>query len=776
MSLCGNGSGSRAIESQLVTVAGGDQNKEHALRIVVAKGNLHVRVGTTLGDDSYIGLNDLDPGTYSLAFTPTGNFYIQLTSNDGYTCLVDSVNIESSGAVTLPTPWLTADLPNIRYDQSEDVIYLACQNYAQYKIERPGNARSWAILQYVTYDGPFQNINADISIQLAVAALTGDTTMSSTIPFFKAGHVGALFRSTSAGQTITGTPAGANQFTNPIEVTGVGTSRFLNIAASGTYSGTWSIQRSVGDTSNWTTIQTGTTSATLVGFNDTFDNQIMFYRVGFESGNYTSGTLNVTMSIPSGGITGIARVTCFNSSTSVNIEVLTSFGATTATDLWSQGKWSTVNGFPTSNAFYEGRLWWFGNDAIDGSVSDAFGSYDDTILGTSAPISRSIGSGPVENICWGKGIQRLLLGGEDGEFSVRSSYLDEPLTTTDFNIKSPSSRGSAKVAALKIDSNLLFVQRGDVDTGNNQYGPRLIEMSYQGNYAIVDYASDDLSKYAPELTSIGILKIVSQRKIDTRIHCILTDGTVAICIYDPIEKLKCWVLYQTQGDVEDIIVMPGGIEDKVYYVVIRTINNQTVRCLEKWALESECVGGQINKNADCHTVIQNMSPSTTISVPHLAGATVVVWADGFDIGTKADRTQTYTLDGSGNATVPSYTNAVVGLGYTAQFQSTKLAYGASPNGTALTQVKSVDKLGLILANTHSQGIQYGPDFNSLDEMPQVEDGAAYATGTIWDSYDKEAFDFDGKWVADSRVCLQSMAPRPANILAAVISLTTSEQT
>lgn len=770
MQLQGNGSGSRAIESQQIVVLAGDQNKEHALRIIVSKGYVILRVGTALGDDSYINAVTLAPGTYSLAFTPTGNFTIELTANTGYASLVQSINIEAAGAMTIPAPWLLADLPNVRFDQSEDEVYLACSGYSQYKIERIGNARSWSIVIYFADDGPFQIINIDNSLQLNPSALSGDINLVSSNPFFKTGHVGALFRIASAGQTINANLGGANQFSNPIEVTGVGSSRFLNMSGvPSSLIATVSLQRSVGDTTDWVTIGTYANGAGITGFNDGFDNQIMFYRLGIETGNYTSGSIAVSLAIPSGGLTGIARVTGYTDNEHVQAEVLTDFGSTSPATTWSEGQWSSFNGYPTAVNFYEGRLWWFGSDTINGSVSDAYQSYDDTVTGNSAPISSNIGSGPVENIAWGLGIQRLLVGGGYREFSIRSSYLDEPLTSVDFNIKSPSTRGTAKVAPVQIDTNCVFAQRGDVDTLNNQYGVRLIQMSYQGNYAIVDYASTDLSILAPELVAIGIAKIAVQRKIDTRIHCLLADGTVAVCVYDPVESLKAWVLVTTQGAVEDVFVLPGGIEDKVYYVVNRTINGQTVRYLERWALESECVGGSINKNIDSHIVITNMVATTAISAPSLAGETCVFWADGLDQGS-------IILDAGGNGVAPvAYLNGIIGLGYTAQFKSAKLAFAAQ-QGVAISMVKSVDRVGVVMANAHSQGLQYGPSFDNLDNMPLIENGTTYPVGKIWDAYDHETFPFNGSWDPDSRVCLQAASPRPMTLLACVIGMTTSEQT
>lgn len=891
MSLTGNGTGSRAIRSQAVAVAGGDRGVEHALRVVISKGYVTLRVGTTLGDDSYINNITLSPGTYSLAFTPTTNFVIQLDANAAYASYVSSVNIEAAGPMVVPAPWALADLQNIRSDQSQDEIFLSCIGYKQYKIERIGNKRSWAVLLYRSDDGPFQLINTDLSILMAPGALNGDTTLNSSIPYFKPGHVGCLFRVTSNSQNTSDVIAGPNQASEFIEVTDVGANRTFSFQITGTWVGTIHLERSVGTPGTWISVGTYTSNQNTT-FNDGLDNQIIYYRFSFEA-NYTSGSAGIAMQFSGGGITGICRVTGYNSSTSVTVEVLKSFGSaggvttyasgnisfgstnpsngdtitlngvtwtfvtsgatgdqtnikgslaatliqlasdlnassdpsltvasyvaastqldisyntsgtagnaytlaasagtpsaatltggsstpsTNAVSTWSEGEWSDLNGYPSANCFYEGRLWWFGNDRIDGSVSDAFASFDDTIDGDSGPILRSIGSGPVEDICWALALLRLLVGGENREFSVASSYLNEAITPTNNNIKSPSSRGSCKVAGVQVDTNGLFVQRGDPDS-NNESGTRLIEMAYQGTYAPVDYTSKDLSLLAPEVVQVGILKIAVQRKIDTRIHCVLADGTVAVLVYDPVENVKAWIPIKTDGLIEDVVILPGAIEDKVYYSVARVINGATVRYLEKWALESECVGGNLNKQGDSFSIIANVSPSTAISVPHLAGKQVVVWADGIDVGTQTVngvRSQIYTLDASGNATLAAPAlNVMVGLYYEALFRSTKLAYAAQEGAQALTHAKSIGRLGVIIANTHAQGLRYGRDFNHLDNLPMVVEGKPATLDQIWGEYDHQPFTFPGTWNTDSRLCLKAAAPRPANVMAAVIEMSTS---
>ncbi len=75
-----------------------------------------------------------------------------------------------------------------------------------------------------------------------------------------------------------------------------------------------------------------------------------------------------------------------------------------------------------------------------------------------------------------------------------------------------------------------------------------------------------------------------------------------------------------------------------------------------------------------------------------------------------------------------------------------------------------------MADTHAQGLQFGPDFNTLDDLPLVEDGDDVATGTVWAAYDQDMIEFPGDWDTDNRICMVANAPRPCTVLAAVINV------
>lgn len=743
-----------AIRKQSVTVAGGDLNVEHALRIIVVRGPVMLRVGSTDGGDELIRETALGTGTHSLAFTPTASpFYIRFFNSHSRKVLVDSVAIESAGTVTLPTPWTLALLPLIRWDQSADVVYVACDGVQQRKIERRNNARSWSIVLYEPDDGPFRVINLTRTT-ITPSAEKGEITLTASKPLFASTHVGGLFRLTSTGQNVSVTLSGANQFGDTIRVTGIGSGRNLTISISGTWVASITLQRSI-DEIGWTDVYTWTSNPATGVYNDALDNQIVFYRAGIKPGNYTSGTALHTIDYAGGSRTGIVRVTARSSTTSASATVIANLGGITATENWSEGTWSDYRGFPTAVALDDGRLWWFGRSKIIGSVSDAYESFDDTIEGDSGPIQRSIGSGPVDSINWGLALDQLMMGTGGAEVGVRSSALGEVITPANFNLRDSSTQGSSAVAAVKADKHGFFVQKSQ--TALYQLSPG------QG-----DYESSDASILVSDLLEPTIVSLAVQRKPDTRIHCVLNDGTVAVLIFDRLEDVSAWILVETDGDVEDVTVLPGTTEDKVVYTVKRTINASTVRYHEAWALESECRGGAQNKQADAFVAFTQAS-STTITVgSHLEGAAVVLWANGIDRSPDVAGVQTtYTVSG-GTITGPvAVTSGVVGLPYTADWKSSKLAYFAD-GGTALTQKKRIVDLALIMTDTHARGLKYGQDFDHLYGLPGIEAGKTVDPDSIWDQYDFKGIPANGRWDTDARLCLRAQAPRPVNISAAIL--------
>ena len=775
MGLTGNGI-AYAKRQQQVSVAAGDIGVQHALRIIVLVGPVTLRVGTAVGLDDYISEAILETGTHSLAFTPNGDFWIEFRSLLLRITLVQQCTIEATGVMTLPTPWEAADLGNVRYDQSGDVLFLCDGVHQQRRIERRG-VHSWSIVLYRPEAGPYLTENIT-PITLTPSDIRGNILIAASAPTFYAEHVGAIFTLTSTGQLVQQQCTAEDTWTDPIRVTGVGTTRVYTAITSGFSDGTkWTIQASVAEPGAWYNVS-GNISRTdngTITHNDALDNQVMYYRIGVQEGDYSSGAPNVALSIATGSIDGVIRVTAFTDNENVAAEVLNDLGGTGATDTWSEGAWSDRQGWPSAVRFHEGRLWWMGKGGIWGSVTDAFDDFDPTVLGDSGTIDRTIGSGPVDTIMWAMSVQRLLMGCQGAEYSIRSSALDEPMTPTDFNIKPASSLGSASVQAVKVDLSVVYVQRN---------GVRVYELSLgSANIVWYEYSATDLTAMVPELGLPGIIRIAVQRQPDTRLHCVRSDGVVMIGVFDKVEDVICWLLVETQGAVEDVVVLPGAqgaIEDQVYYVVNRTINGQTVRYLEKWAIELDCRGGVLNKQADAFATYTGTLTNVIPGLDHLEGEEVVVWADGRDLSPGYDgirqngdpvTQQTYTVSGGQINLGGQYVlNAIIGLPYTGQWRSTKLGYAVSPIDMPFGRHKRMSHLGVILAYAHPKGLRFGSDFDHMDQMPEVEEGKVIDQDEIRTAYDTHPIEFPGEWTTDMRVCLQAQAPRPVTVLAAELDL------
>lgn len=748
LSLLGNGTAA-AIRDQEVTVAGADQNVEHALAIRVTRGTAVLKVGSTIGAETYLSSIVLREGYHSLAFTPTGNFWIRLQANDNTAVLIDSVAVEAAGAMVLTSPWEADDLQNIRFEQSGDVIFVCDGAHRQMRIERWGT-RSWSLVKYIAEDGPFRSQNTGATT-MAVGAISGSTTLTASQPYFKSTNVGSLFRAESAGQTVAATAVAQDTATDPIRVTGIDSGRVFGIVITGTWVGTVTLQRSVSEPGDWTDVGTGTTyvANASTSYDDTLDNQIVYYRLYVKTGDFGSGTIGMQLSYSTGSIQGVGIVTAYTSSTLVSVDVLQDFGNTSATRDWWEGQWSDRRGWPSSVALHDGRLCWAGGDAINLSVSDAFESFDDGVEGDSGPIKRSVGSGPVDKINWLLPLAHLLVGTQGAELVAKSSTLDEPLTPTQFSLKPASTLGSANLRALKVDAGGIFVNRG---------GSRVYEMTLDGG--VYNYVSDDLTAIVPEIGRPSFVRVAVQRQPDTRIHCVRSDGKVAILIFDRLEKVTCWVLYETDGTVEDVVVLPGSVEDEVYYYVNRTINGNTKRYLEKWALESEAQNDALSILSDSTYVWTGASSTTITGLSHLEGETVVVWANTKDLGT-------YTVTGGQITISEAATTAYVGLAYTARFKSAKLALGVA-TGQPLTQRQRLDHVGLVLQDTHCQGLRFGQDFDHLYDLPLIERGTLVGDDVIHTTYSEDSIPLNGKWDTDTRLCLEAASPRAATVLAAVI--------
>ena len=130
--------------------------------------------------------------TYILEF---GNQYIRFYKDDG--------QIESSGSpYEISSPYLTAELFDIKFAQSADVMYLVHNNHSVRKLSRTGHT-SWSLTEVEFTNGPYLDANTS-STTMAPSATTGSSiTITASSSTFVSTDVNRLISFSNGNAKIT---------------------------------------------------------------------------------------------------------------------------------------------------------------------------------------------------------------------------------------------------------------------------------------------------------------------------------------------------------------------------------------------------------------------------------------------------------------------------------------------------------------------------------------------------------------------------------------------
>lgn len=753
--LVGDGSNVAGVRQQVPTASSGTQ---HSLRIRVTRGPVTFRCGSTAGADDYFGTASLRQGEYILSFTPSGAYWVEFTSPLERQIIVQDIAVQGAGDLALSTPWSAAEIWKLRLEPSLNVVYVADGVRPKRRIERYG-ASSWGLAVAQEADGPFQLPNTDDTFSITPSVRTGNGTLTASRSLFKSTHVGALFQLTHSGQFESRTLSGADQWSSPIEVTGTSTGRTIYWTVTGTFTATVRLQRSIGNTTSWENVASGTgtyttTAAGSFSYRDGEDNVTIYFRCGIATGDYTSGTPVVTLSFPFGSTVGVARVTGYTSSTVVDMEVLSDFANTTATSEWSEGAWSDYRGHPKAISIFSGRLWNGRDDQFWGSGSDLYesqaGGEDDAdaISGT-----LSVGAAAPQ-IIWLLSLGRLLVGTSvsvadvspiktgAGLITIAASALDEALTPANTNARSQDSTG------VYID----------------QSGHTASELSWSAEAS--DYAPRSLMRLHKDIGRPGIVQLAFSSRPDPRLYMVRSDGQCLVKLFDRGENVMGWSRIITDGLVKSVAVLPGSSEDDVYFLVDRNAD------ASPWHLEKMAPLYRTTATDACHLdayVKYTGSPVTNISgATHLNGKTVKIWGDGALLG---ERT---IVAGAFSSPLSNAKGTIVaGLSYTGRYRSSKLAIGAQAGSALGQRGKPVNAAFLLLNSVRS--LRYGADFVTMDTLTDRDGDVSFDSGPGLTTTTTDWLPIPGDYNRDPHVAIEVEAPHPVTVQAVAVAMNLSEK-
>lgn len=745
-------SGSEAVARSSITTA--SPNAEATFQFEVERRPLKMRAGSTAGGQEIFTDTLLYPGVYVFTFTPgVSPYYVEFRLPDiGYVGAAEgkatlvAFQALPAGDLLIPAPWQENVLRTLRLEQSFDVAWIATKSVQTRVLERRG-AKSWGLRKYQPENGPFANLNVTTTT-LTCSSQTGEATVTASAPIFRATHAGALLKILHQGQYITRSINAISQSTDTIRVTGAGDNRKFNLTITGVFTGTLVLQRSVGNELNWVTYQTHTTT-TNTTYDDDLDNQIVYYRV--TSTAWTSGTAAIELTHANGQTEGIARIHSVAADNSCTVDVLSPVGKTTATTDWAFSAWSDVAGWPAAMALADGRLWAGRDDRFWASESDDFEAFGIGVEDDDA-FTRRVTGGWGSTV-WMAGVGRLMIGMDAREAEISVSALDELSTPTTAKSRPRSRRGSASAQGQVVDEAVAFIDRSR---------RKLFRMELEGSqYQLGELTRLNRTIAGAEGTTEGFIECAVQYNPEPRIWAPCDDGRMAVLLFEPTEGVAAWCrLVDEDAFYESVCVLPGDVEDSVYFVVRRTIGGSTVRHVEKLAPEA---WENMEDVWRLRSAIEYSGASTTsiTGLSHLEGETVYAWTNGFQQGP-------FTV-ASGAITLTYETEyAIVGLLYEGRYKSPRIVASG-----AMAQDKKIARLGMLVYRAAPGALKWGRDFTTMATL--TGPNPASFDSPMEEITDDVNYPFNGATQKDARVCISMPTAGPATLLGMVPHVEANER-
>lgn len=340
-------------------------------------------------------------------------------------------------------------------------------------------------------------------------------------------------------------------------------------------------------------------------------------------------------------------------------------------------------------------------------------------------------------------VSQLLLLTESGEYRVTPVNSDA-ITPTSIAVRAQSYIGTTHVAPLIVNTTVLFCAAR---------GGHVRELGFSAE--VDSYLTGDVSIRASHLFDGFEITSSALCKAPYPIAWFTSDnGKLLGLTYVPEEGVGAWHWHDTDGVIECVSAGPEGSEDRVYVIVRRTLDGQTVRTIERMGSMAAPDALEDAFCVDCGLTYDGAAATTISGLSHLAGEAVSVLADGRVVTGK-------TVSASGTITLSTAASVVhVGLPYTCDLQTLPIAVQVEAFSHGRT--KNVNRVWLRC--TSSGAFDVGPDTSRLRSSdPRGENAGSYMSGQI-------PVPVDGKWTDDGQVWLRQSDPLPVTVVGQVVEV------
>ena len=216
---------------------------------------------------------------------------------------------------------------------------------------------------------------------------------------------------------------------------------------------------------------------------------------------------------------------------------------------------------------------------------------------------------------------------------------------------------------------------------------------------------------------------------------------------------------------ESVAVIPtDDTEYEVYVIVKRTINGATRRFVEVLnVFDFDQTDNTSFNFLDSQLSYSGSAASTISGLDHLEGQTVSILADGATHPDKTVSSGSVTLDRSA-------LNVKVGLAYRSLLQTMRLNAG-SQNGTSQGKTKRIYDITVRMFETI--GVEVGPNLSDMERIPFRSSADLMDEGIPPFTGDKEV-EFRGNYETDGFIFVRQTQPLPFTILSLYPRLTTND--
>jgi hypothetical protein len=730
-------------------------------------------------------------GATLLAGTPTawnsGTAYaigdMSLSGGRNYYCIKAHTNqvppnatywyaMPTDGTYEIPNSYAEADLFDIHYTQSADVLTLVHPSYPAAELRRYG-ATNWQL--------------ANISFASTVTAPTSVTATTSGpgggTPVVQTYVATAVSNNNNLEESLASSAAGAGQTYTITGVTQANPGVLTTSVAHGRVAGDMvQISGVVGmtqlngntywvnsvPTSTTMTLQTSATGGWISNILDT--TAFTAYASG---GTLTAGGAYVDLTVTGNKVTiagtvasDIARVNVYKLSNGLYGligQALPTGGTFTFEDKNITADVSRTVPIPEKNApnssasYYPGAVGYFEQRRFFGGFSGAPQTVISTRSGTESNVNYHIPTVADDRLALRIAareastvrhivpINNIILLTPTSEFKL-SSTDGGAITGSTIQVRPQAYIGANNVQPLVVGGSVLYAQ---------SRGGRVREMAY--TWQTQTYVSNDISIMAPHLFDYyNIVDMCFQRAPHPIVWCVNDQGLLLGMTYVPEQQVSSWHWHDTDGVFESCCTITESNEDYLYLVVKRTINGSTKRYVERMRSRNFATLAD-NFFVDCGLTYSGAATTTITGLSHLEGKTVSVLGDG--------AVMPQCVVASGSITLSTaVSKAQIGLPITSDLETLPMAYPANDFGQG--RPKNVNKVFLRVVN--SSGVFAGPDFTNLVQYAQRTTEVYGSPPALRN--DEIEIVLDNAWGTSGQVCIRQTDPLPLTIVSATLEV------